>query len=151
MASAKTGALLRAACLLGAHSFPASSALRSAVAAFGCHFGLALQLVDDLLDIVSTEELAGKAVGVDFARRQRHAAGGAGAAIRTPTDGELLRPELDQASRSTAQPLLQQADQALLSTVRPLGIRPAWPRTVCWWWPPTTRPQSVWPVGRGST
>lgn len=63
----KTGSLLRAACLLGAEAAGADPFVREALGRFGMEFGIVLQLVDDLLDIVSTPELAGKPVGVDFA------------------------------------------------------------------------------------
>ncbi len=62
----KTGSLMRAACLLGAEAAGAGPSASESLGRFGMEFGIVLQLVDDLLDIVSTPELAGKPVGVNF-------------------------------------------------------------------------------------
>jgi len=63
----KTGSLLRAACVLGVRAAGAEERLVAAAAEFGMQFGITLQLLDDLLDVVSTPWLAGKPVGADFA------------------------------------------------------------------------------------
>jgi heptaprenyl diphosphate synthase len=63
----KTGSLVRAACVLGAQAAGADERLVAAAAEFGMQFGISLQLLDDLLDVVSTPLLAGKPVGSDFA------------------------------------------------------------------------------------
>jgi geranylgeranyl pyrophosphate synthase len=62
----KTGSLLRAACLLGAQAASAEAGFQDAAAEFGMEFGISLQLIDDLLDLVSSPLLAGKPVGADF-------------------------------------------------------------------------------------
>jgi geranylgeranyl pyrophosphate synthase len=62
----KTGSLVRAACLLGAQAASAEAEFEAAAAEFGMEFGISLQLIDDLLDIVSSPLLAGKPVGADF-------------------------------------------------------------------------------------
>lgn len=117
VAGAKTGALLKASCLLGAHVFPAEPALRAAVAEFGCHFGMALQLLDDLLDIVSTPELAGKPVGADFTAGNLTLP--AALALREqPGLRPLFGPDRPAAERDRARELLRRCDQALLTTVR---------------------------------
>jgi geranylgeranyl diphosphate synthase, type II len=63
----KTGALIRAACRMGAmcglSNLPDSS-LR-AVTAYGEAMGLMFQAVDDLIDVTQTAEVAGKATGKD--------------------------------------------------------------------------------------
>ena len=61
----KTGALLTAACRLGAISAGADGRALAAVTAYGKHLGLAFQIVDDLLDVTSTPEQLGKATGKD--------------------------------------------------------------------------------------
>src|SRR5262245_38036167 len=60
----KTGALMRAACDIGAYCVGADR-YAPALAEFGMNFGCAFQLVDDLLDLTSTEELMGKPVNND--------------------------------------------------------------------------------------
>ncbi len=60
----KTGALMRAACDIGALCVGRTD-LAPALADFGMNFGIAFQLVDDLLDLLSTEELMGKPVNND--------------------------------------------------------------------------------------
>lgn len=61
----KTGALLTAACRLGAIAAGANDAALKAVTAFGQSMGLAFQIVDDLLDVTSTPEQLGKATRKD--------------------------------------------------------------------------------------
>lgn len=63
----KTGALLKAACRIGARRGGCSEAQIQALGTFGSDFGVALQLLDDVLDVLSTEELFGKPCGADFA------------------------------------------------------------------------------------
>ncbi len=64
----KTGALLTAACRLGAISAGADGGAVKAVEGYGRHIGLAFQIVDDLLDLTSTPEQMGKGTGKDAGR-----------------------------------------------------------------------------------
>jgi len=64
----KTGALLTAACRLGAIAAGADPAAVKAMDAYGRHVGLAFQIVDDLLDLTSTPEQMGKGTGKDAGR-----------------------------------------------------------------------------------
>jgi geranylgeranyl diphosphate synthase type II len=61
----KTGALLTAACRMGAIAAGAGGATLDALAQFGRHIGLAFQIMDDILDVTSTREQLGKATGKD--------------------------------------------------------------------------------------
>lgn len=63
--SGKTGALLRASCALGAHAGGLTDDEVEALGSFGFNFGLAFQLVDDVLDLTSSDEKLGKPVGND--------------------------------------------------------------------------------------
>ena len=63
--SKKTGALITAACRLGAISARAGLQMLEAVSGFGQHLGLAFQIVDDLLDVTSSAEQLGKTTGKD--------------------------------------------------------------------------------------
>lgn len=60
----KTGALMRAACDIGALCVGRLD-LAEAFGSFGMNFGISFQLVDDLLDLLSTAELMGKPVNND--------------------------------------------------------------------------------------
>ncbi|MGI9646862.1 MAG: polyprenyl synthetase family protein [Ilumatobacteraceae bacterium] len=60
----KTGALMRASCDIAAYAVGANH-LADPLARFGMNFGIAFQLVDDLLDLLSTDELMGKPVNND--------------------------------------------------------------------------------------
>ena len=62
----KTGALIRCACESGAVLGMASDKQREALRFFGEKLGLALQITDDLLDVVGTEETLGKSTGHDL-------------------------------------------------------------------------------------
>jgi geranylgeranyl diphosphate synthase type II len=63
--SKKTGALITAACRLGAISAKAGMQMVEAITGFGQHLGLAFQIVDDLLDVTASSEQMGKSTGKD--------------------------------------------------------------------------------------
>ena len=62
----KTGALMRAACELGGWCAGLGREHVAALAEFGAAFGIVFQLVDDVLDAISNEELLGKPVEQDI-------------------------------------------------------------------------------------
>lgn len=64
----KTGALLIASCRLGAIAAGASEETVTAMTRYGQHLGLAFQIADDILDVISTPEQMGKATGKDADR-----------------------------------------------------------------------------------
>jgi heptaprenyl diphosphate synthase len=66
VASGKTGSLLAAAARIGGHCAEVDEAVLDALSEFGMAFGISLQLLDDVLDLVSSDELLGKPVGSDF-------------------------------------------------------------------------------------
>lgn len=61
----KTGALLRAACRMGAIAADARASVVESLSSFGEHVGLAFQITDDLLDLTATAEQMGKATRKD--------------------------------------------------------------------------------------
>jgi len=61
----KTGALINAACVLGAVAGGASEEQIDAAARFAAGLGLAFQIRDDMLDVIGTQEEMGKGVGTD--------------------------------------------------------------------------------------
>ena len=63
--SRKTGALIRAACALGALAGGANEAQFDAACRFAAALGLAFQIRDDMLDVIGTQEEMGKGVGTD--------------------------------------------------------------------------------------
>ena len=63
--SRKTGALIRAACALGAIAGGASEEQFDAACRFAAALGLAFQIRDDMLDVIGTREEMGKTVGTD--------------------------------------------------------------------------------------
>jgi heptaprenyl diphosphate synthase len=68
VAGLKAGALLAAACRLGALAAPdADDRAVAVLGEYGRLLGIALQLLDDLLDVTSTAALLGKPVESDFA------------------------------------------------------------------------------------
>jgi len=64
----KTGALIRAACALGAIAGGASEEQFDAACQFAAGLGLAFQIRDDMLDVIGTAEEMGKGVGTDAAK-----------------------------------------------------------------------------------
>lgn len=63
--SRKTGALIRAACAIGALAGGCSDAQFEAACRFAAALGLAFQIRDDMLDVIGTQEEMGKGVGTD--------------------------------------------------------------------------------------
>lgn len=61
----KTGALITAAVLAGAHCAGASPAQVSAFKLFSARLGLAFQIIDDILDVTSDSKTLGKKAGKD--------------------------------------------------------------------------------------
>ena len=66
--SRKTGALIRAACAMGARAGNASDEQFDAACQFAAGLGLAFQIRDDMLDVIGTQEEMGKGVGTDAAK-----------------------------------------------------------------------------------
>jgi farnesyl diphosphate synthase len=61
----KTGALIAAACEMGAVLGGADGAQRATLREYGAALGLAFQIADDLIDVEASPEAAGKATGKD--------------------------------------------------------------------------------------
>ena len=61
----KTGALINAACVLGAIAGGGSEEQIDAAAQFAAGLGMAFQIRDDMLDVIGTQEEMGKGVGTD--------------------------------------------------------------------------------------
>jgi len=68
--SRKTGALIAAACEMGAILGGASDGVVDAVRTYGEHIGLAFQIADDILNETATSEELGKAAGSDRERQK---------------------------------------------------------------------------------
>jgi heptaprenyl diphosphate synthase len=62
----KTAALFASSCRIGAIVAGHPRALIDRLTTFGEHYGMAFQVVDDVLDVVATEEQLGKPVGNDL-------------------------------------------------------------------------------------
>ena len=67
---AKTASLCACSCELGAHFAEASPVIIEALGRYGLHLGIAFQLIDDLLDVLGTENDMGKSLGTDLAKRK---------------------------------------------------------------------------------
>ena len=66
--SRKTGALIRAACILGTLDGNGTEEQIRAAGEFADHLGLAFQIRDDMLDVIGDAKSLGKAVGVDTSK-----------------------------------------------------------------------------------
>ena len=62
----KTGALIRAACVLGAQAAGATPEQMSAVERYAQAIGLSFQVQDDILDVTASTEVLGKTQGADI-------------------------------------------------------------------------------------
>lgn len=63
--SRKTGALIVSACMMGVAAAGGSEAMLEAAGHYGAAVGMAFQIRDDMLDVLSTDEELGKPVGSD--------------------------------------------------------------------------------------
>ena len=64
----KTAALFATACRVGGHRRrPAPRPASTSSPSFGRHYGMAFQIVDDVLDVIATDEQLGKPAGHDIA------------------------------------------------------------------------------------
>ncbi len=63
--SRKTGALIKAACVLGVLAAGGSQEQETAAMEFADHLGLAFQIRDDMLDVIGDAAKLGKATGMD--------------------------------------------------------------------------------------
>lgn len=63
--SRKTGALIRAACMLGVVAADGTKEQLHSAANYASHLGLAFQIRDDMLDVIGNAQELGKAVGTD--------------------------------------------------------------------------------------
>lgn len=116
VASAKTGSLLAAAARIGGHCAALDAPVLDALSEFGLAFGISLQLLDDVLDLVSTAELLGKPIGSDF--RDGTMTLPAVVSMRAhPQLQAFLRPGLHAADADRALDLLRDPD-ALRHSVR---------------------------------
>ncbi|MFF3485593.1 polyprenyl synthetase family protein [Streptomyces sp. NPDC002701] len=102
MAARKTGALMGAACRLGALAGGADRAQAASLDAFGRSLGLAFQHVDDLLGIWGDPGATGKPVGADLHARKKSLPVVAALGSDTPEAVELAElyardPSLDDA------------------------------------------------------
>lgn len=66
--SLKTGAMIRVSCELGGYLGGANESQMTALRDYASRLGLAFQITDDLLDLTSSEEEAGKPVGQDHGK-----------------------------------------------------------------------------------
>lgn len=64
--SGKTASLFSAACRIGGIVGELDQAAIDAVTDFGQHYGMAFQIVDDILDVIATDEQLGKPAGNDL-------------------------------------------------------------------------------------
>ena len=114
--SGKTASLLATAARIGAIVADHSRDVVDAVTDFGHNYGMAFQVVDDLLDVTATDEELGKPSGNDLVEGTytlpviRALGGPAGDALRS-----LLGGPIDSAGRDRARELVR-ADEAISST-----------------------------------
>jgi geranylgeranyl diphosphate synthase type II len=114
----KTGALIRAACRMGAMCGGADDTCLEQVSRYGDAMGLMFQIVDDLLDITQSSQHVGKATGKDAASGKRTYPGVLGEAAcrdevaRLRTEAVMAIAALGDA----AQPLVGLADLMAIRT-----------------------------------
>ncbi len=92
----KTGAMLRAACVLGVIAAGGSDAQIAAAELYGLHLARAFQIRDDILDITSTEEELGKPIGSDERNRKPTYA----SILGVPAAESLVLRETEEAKRA---------------------------------------------------
>jgi geranylgeranyl diphosphate synthase, type I len=114
MAERKTGALLGAACQLGATAAGAGEHAAARYRTFGRQLGLAFQLTDDLLGIWGDPRVTGKPAGSDLASRKKSLPVVAALSADTPASQQLARlyrsqEKLDESAIGQAADLIEAA------------------------------------------
>ena len=66
----KTGGLIKAACEMGCIAANADDNMINAAGLYGEYIGIAFQIVDDILDVTSSQEELGKPIGSDFSNQK---------------------------------------------------------------------------------
>lgn len=66
----KTAELIACCCQIGAHFAGMPAKMETALTAYGRSLGIAFQISDDLLDLVSTEKATGKSLGSDLEKQK---------------------------------------------------------------------------------
>ena len=112
----KTGALLKASVLMGAHCGHPSAATLAGLGEYGTAIGLAFQVVDDILDVTADSATLGKTAGKDAAQDKPTFVSLMGLDASKDYAGQLLARALtsldavDQASPQATLPLRALAD-----------------------------------------
>ena len=91
----KTAALFATSCRVGGMVSDVDEPTLDALTRFGHHLGMCFQVVDDVLDLTSTDEALGKHAGQDLARGHLHAAGDLRARATAPSCGRCSGGPLD--------------------------------------------------------
>ena len=113
----KTGSLLAAAARVGGITGELGPEAGEALGQFGMDFGMSLQILDDILDLVSSPERLGKPTLADFANGTITLP--AVAALRHhPELRELIRPDLSPVEHDRAVDLLRHPDALGYATSR---------------------------------
>ncbi|WP_306360064.1 polyprenyl synthetase family protein [Nocardia sp. CC227C] len=114
MIADKTGALIEAACALGARYGGASPEHISAMGLFGRHLGIAFQVVDDCLGIWGTSDITGKPVLSDLRRRKKSLPVVYALTAGTPESAELA--ELHRLDHPLSDALVERAAELVALT-----------------------------------
>jgi geranylgeranyl diphosphate synthase type II len=116
MHAKKTGALIRASAVAGAIMGGASDRVVASVDTAGAEFGLAFQIVDDILDVEGNTAQLGKTAGKDAAaRKPTYPARFGVTAARTMADECLARAERALAEAGLADSALMQIGRWIVS------------------------------------
>ena len=70
IAQKKTASLFRLACYSAAHLASGNSKIEELSSRFGENIGISFQILDDILDVVASEDLLGKKSGIDIQERK---------------------------------------------------------------------------------
>jgi heptaprenyl diphosphate synthase len=107
----KTGSLISTSALFGAQMSGAPYPVQAALRDFGERIGSAFQLADDIIDVVSTREMLGKAPGTDLREGVPTLPGLVALASARPEDGRLVellaRPLTDDTDHAEGLALLR--------------------------------------------
>lgn len=110
----KTGALLEFCCKAGCIAAGADARAQMVAGTFGQRFGLAFQIIDDILDITADEKLLGKPVGSDAASGKTTLAGLVGIEKARGAAQDLTQKALDALSEFSDSGFLRGLARTLL-------------------------------------
>ncbi|MCB0318115.1 MAG: polyprenyl synthetase family protein [Bdellovibrionales bacterium] len=122
IAKKKTASLFRLACFSAAHIVAGNEEIEKIAASFGENIGIAFQILDDILDVTSTEDLLGKKSGIDIQERKPSIVNVLWLESDSQLAKRLLQPETEIDQDFIEKALLELKSSAVITKAKSIAI-----------------------------